>query len=305
MNKFSNQFDWNHARAFLATAQSGSLSRAAKMLRQSQPTIGRQITALEEALGILLFDRVGQRLVLTEKGRALLQYVEEMNRSADQLSIIAERDAESVEGHVSITISDNFAAMFMPYVLRRAREIAPKITVDVHAQNNVEDLARREADIALRHMRPSQNDLIAKRLSNLPARLYGAKNYLDTVGRPRSITEAEKLEMVAFGRVDEYFVQAQAYGVPVLPKNARYGSENGIVAWEMAKAGLGLIYMADDIAAETQTMEAVLPQETEIEFPIWLVTHRELHTNKRIRMIFDLMAECFVNPRAFLRSVRD
>ncbi len=302
MSKFSNDFDWNHARAFLATAQSGSLSRAAQMLGQSQPTIGRQIAALETALGTLLFDRVGQRLVLTQKGQLLLQYVEEMNRSADQLSIIAERDSESVEGHVTITISDNFAAAFMPYVLHRAREIAPKITVDVHAQNNVEDLMRREADIALRHMRPTQNDLIAKKLADMPARLYGATRYLDRVGRPNTIAEAEKLEMVAFGQVGAYFEEAKAYGVPVLPKNARYGSENGIVAWEMAKDGLGLIYMADDIAAETSGMEAVLPLETGLEFPIWLVTHRELHTNKRIRMIFDLMAECFANPREFIRQ---
>ncbi len=300
MSNFSRKFDWNHARAFLATAKTGSLSHAAIELQQTQPTIGRQVAALEEQLGTLLFDRVGQRLVLTEKGKRLVELVDEMNRSAGQIEIMAEADSVSVEGHVAVTISDNFAMFFMPHILKKAREIAPKITVDLHVQNAIEDISRREADIAIRHIRPVQSDLIARKLMDMPARLYGSKSYLEQYGHPKSVAEAQQLDMIVFGHIIDFKKNAENYGVPIIPQNVNYASTSGIVAWEMAKAGLGVIYMADIIAETSPQMEAILPDQSQIEFPSWLVTHRELHTNKRIRMIFDLMAECFTQPKEFM-----
>lgn len=305
MSISTQDFDWNHARAFLATAKLGSLSGAARALGQTQPTIGRQIARLEADLDTLLFDRVGQKLILTPSGRKLLRHVEAMNDAATQLDLSATSASESVEGHVTITMSDNMAHAFMPYVLMKARQIAPKITMDIHAQNAVEDLSRREADIALRHVRPTQGDLIAKQLRSMSAHLYGAKSYLDEVGRPQNLQELERLELLGFGRADKVIELSLDYGVQALPRHLRYASDSGILSWEMAKAGLGLIYMADDVASREPMMEAVLPEESAITFPLWLITHRELHTNRRIRTIFDLLDESFSDPKKLVETAQN
>ncbi len=291
MNWSAVSFDWNQARAFLATAEEGSLSAAARALGQTQPTLGRQIAALEQKLGVALFERIGRSLSLTPCGLELLEHVRAMGDAAGRISLAASGQSQSIEGQVCISASDATAAYILPDVLKRLREIAPKIEIEVVASNALSDLRRREADIAIRHVRPEQPDLIAKLVREARAYLYAAPEYLDSHGRPKSPEDLAEHDFIGFGQPDRLIAVLKGEGLELTRRNFTAGSENGIVAWELVKQGLGIGIMSEDIASLTPEIERVLPERPPFLFPIWLTTHRELRSSARIRLVFDFLAE--------------
>lgn len=286
-------FDWNQARAFLATAEEGSLSAAARALRLTQPTVGRQVAALEESLGVTLFDRVGHSLSLTEAGLDLLGHVKAMAEAAGQVSLVASGQSQAIEGLVVITASDLLSAYSLPPILDELRERAPGIDIEVVASNEIRDLKRREADIAIRHVRPDQPDLIAKQVPNTTAHFYAAPSYLKRHGRPETVEDLAKAVFVATGDITSYLNAIRPAGLPLTKVNFKYTSDSGFVSWEMVKQGLGMCIMTKELAAVTPGVEQVLPDFPPMPVPIWLVTHRELRTNRRIRVVFDLLSDAF------------
>src|SRR5688500_8447867 len=181
-----SSFDWNQARAFMVTALEGSLSAAARQLEQSQPTLSRQVVALEAELGVTLFERVGKRLVLTETGFDLLEHVRAMAEAAGLVALGATGRSQAIVGQVRIGASEVVAAYLLPSIIERIREVHPEIDVHVVVSNRQSDLLRREADIAIRHVRPEQPDLVARKVRDSSAHLYAAKSYLGRHGRPEN-----------------------------------------------------------------------------------------------------------------------
>lgn len=291
MNWSAIDFDWNQVRAFLATAEKGSFSAAARVLRQTQPTVGRQVAALERALGVVLFERVGKSLSLTGTGAELLIHVREMAEVANRISLTASSQSQTIEGQVRITASDVMSAYLLPQILKRIRQAAPLLEIDIVAANDLRDIQRREADIAIRHVRPTQPDLIAKLVTESSAHFYAASSYLDHVGRPRTEADLARLDFVSFGNVSEMVGFLAPAGIPVSAQNFRIGSKNGVVAWELVRQGFGIGVMADDVAECSAGIERVLPGRAPFTFPVWLATHSELHTARRIRLVFDILAE--------------
>ena len=202
MNWQSVAFDWNQARAFLATVEEGSLSVAARALGLTQPTLGRQVAALEEKLGIVLFERVGRSLVLTQSGIELLDHVRAMCEAANRISLTASGQSQTIEGQVRITASDVMSAHILPAALKTLREIAPMVEIDVVAANDIRDLQLREADIAIRHIRPEQPDLVARLVSEATAHFYALESYLDQYGRPGSFNEMSDHDFIGLGDND-------------------------------------------------------------------------------------------------------
>ncbi|MEZ5911667.1 MAG: LysR family transcriptional regulator [Paracoccaceae bacterium] len=291
MNIHPDPLDWNHVRAFLATAEAGSLSAAARELRLTQPTLGRQVAALEDALGVLLFERLGRSLRLTAAGRELLAHARVMGEAAHRVAIAAAGQSQSIEGKVRITASEGMSAFVLPAALKRLRAAAPRLEIDVVAADDVRDLMRREADIAIRHVRPEQPDLVARLVGEAEARFYASRAYLDAHGRPRTRADLARHEFISFGDTQRMLDFFQPLGLPVAAENFRIGSDNGIVAWELARNGFGISPMWDELARLSPEMEPVLPDMVPVTFPIWLTTHRELHTSRRIRLVFDMLAE--------------
>ncbi|WP_457647542.1 LysR family transcriptional regulator [Profundibacter sp.] len=291
MNSTSTTLDWNHVRAFLATAEHGSLSAAARKLGQTQPTLSRQVAALESRLGILLFERVGRRLQMTKGGRELLAQTRIMGDAADRLALAALGQSQSISGEISITASDVFSAFLLPPVLHRLRGLAPHLKIDVVADNDIRDILKREADIAIRHSRPTQPDLIARLVRQATAHFYASSGYLKLHGRPKTLADMSEHDFVSIVSPQQMLDFMLPLGLPLDEGNFPIGSQNGIVAWELVKQGFGIMIMADEVAALTTGIERVLPQMEPVEFPVWLVTHRELHTSRRIRLVFDLLAE--------------
>jgi DNA-binding transcriptional LysR family regulator len=290
MNWQAVAFDWNQVRAFLATAEEGSFSAAARVLKTTQPTVGRQIGALEEALGLTLVERSVRGLTLTEAGRDLLDHVRAMGEAATLISMVADGKSQEVTGEVAVTATDLLSAAFLPGLLAPLRESAPGLRVRIIASSDMQNLLQREADIAIRHVRPDQPDLIARHLGDFRASLYAATSYLDRAGRPRTPRELAEHDFI--GNADPVRLMAPLHdmGVPLRPESFVIATASGVVAWELLKAGYGVAMQPEALGEAEPGVEKVLPELPSLTFPIWLVTHRELQTSRRIRIVFDLLA---------------
>ena len=288
-------FDWNLARAFLVTAQEGSFSAASRALGLTQPTLGRQVAALEQHFDVALFERTGRRLTLTASGRELLDHVQAMGEAATQISLTASGHAQSVEGHVCITATDGLAANLLPPALKKLRQTAPGITVEIIASTDVQDLKHREADIAIRHIRPTQGDLIAKFIRNVSMRLYATTAYLDQIGRPGPQDDLTQMSFIGYERSNTLIDRLVDMGLN-MPSLADQGAlritcQTEAVAWAMVQNGLGLGVMPEEVADRVQGIERAFPRLAPMAVPIWLVAHRELRTNRRIRIVFDVLSQ--------------
>jgi DNA-binding transcriptional LysR family regulator len=286
-----DKVDWNQLRAFLETAETGSLSAAARKLGQSQPTLSRQVAALELALGVTLFERVGKTMALTSTGLELLSHARVMGAAAHELGLAATGRSEEVEGVVSVATSDAVAAYLMPKILLHIRQAAPGIQVEVVASDGFSDLLRREADIAIRHVRPEQPELIGRLVRQSSAGFYASESWVREHGLPRTAEEALQHDFIGLDRTGHYLQHLRGQGLLLSSANFRSYADNSVTYWEMIRQGLGIGAIMEEIARETPGVVRVLEDVAGFPLPIWLVTHRELRTAPRIRIVFDLLAE--------------
>lgn len=286
-----DRIDWNLLRAFLETAETGSLSAAARRLGLTQPTLSRQVAALEQQLGVTLFERLGRSMALTAPGLALLEHARVMGAAADELRLAATGQSQAVDGVVCVSASEALAACLLPAFLRRLRHLAPGIVIDLVTSDAMSDLRRREADIAVRHVRPEQQDLIGRWVRDGRAGFYASSQWVREHGHPRTAAEAAGLPFVGTDRAGRYLAFLRAHGLPVETSNFSCYAENTLSSWSLVCQGLGIGPMMDEIARATPGVVRVLDDVAPVRFPIWLVTHRELRTARRIRLVFDLLAD--------------
>lgn len=290
MTETTKPFDWNHARAFLAVAEGGSLSAAARRLGQTQPTISRQIAALEDALGLTLFERTGRSVHLTQAGVDLLDHVRTMSEGANMVSLAASGRARSIEGLVRITASEMMSAYILPRFLPGLRAQAPRLELEIIADNEPRDLLHREADIAIRHLRPDQPDLMMRRLSDLTFRFYAATAYLDRHGTPAP-DALEGHQIVSYVSAARMLGYLRPAGLALSEANILVSTSSQCVAWELARGGHGMIVAPDLAVARDPDMRPVLSEIPPFTVPTWLVAHRELRTSRRIRLVFDHLVD--------------
>lgn len=286
----SIKFDWNRARAFLVTAEEGSLSAAARALDMTQPTLGRQVATLEQELGVALFERSGRGLELTPSGLDLVEHVRAMGDAASSLSLTASGQSNSIEGNICISATETGAVFMLPPIIQKLRRMQPGINVEIIASNNTSNLTRREADIAIRGFRPTQPSLIAKRLSDVNAHLYAAESYLQRLGHPSSPNDLNDADFIGFDNTDRLMKLLNGRGFELTPLNFPVMTENRLVQWELVKHGVGIGIMPEYIGNAEPLVTQVLPDLEPLTAPLWLVVHRELNTNRRVRMVFDLLA---------------
>lgn len=291
-----DQPDWNQLKAFLETAETGSLSAAARKLGLSQPTLSRQVAAIEKQLGVTLFERVGKAMVVTSTGLALLEHARVMGAAVEELKLAATGQSQAVDGVVCISASEAVAAHLLPPVLRRLRQLAPGIVIDLVASDALSDLRRREADIAVRHVRPDQPDLIGRFIRDASACFYASRAWVDQHGHPRTAEQAAEHHFIGSDRSGRYLGYLRQHGLALQASNFSCYAENTMANWALVRQGLGIGAMMDDIAGTMPDVLRVLDDVAPVMFPIWLVTHRELRTARRIRLVFDLLAEALAAP---------
>lgn len=297
MNWQAINFDWNQIRAFLATVEEGSFSAAARALGSTQPTLSRQITALESELGVTLFQRGRRSMSLTTAGTELVDHVRAMADAATRVSLVASGQSLAADGLVTITATSFTAARFLPLVVKALSEEAPGIEIEIIASNDVRDLNKREADIALRHSRPDHPDLIARQIDETPAFLYAARGWLDTHGRPKSLSDLTGLSFIGFDQPARVVAEFAERGLPISRQDVRYRCNTAEVILELVRAGLGLSVLPTFVADDYDELEAVLTDDFSVTVPTWLVTHSELRTSSRVRIVFDVIARIFAENK--------
>ncbi|MBZ9966861.1 LysR family transcriptional regulator [Mesorhizobium sp. BR1-1-2] len=283
--------DWNLIKSFVTVAETGSLSAAARKLSASQPTLGRHISELEQALGVILFRRGRSGYAMTEAGATLFERGKAVSEQASAFSLLALGSVEAIEGTVRIAASEVVAAYVLPDMMARLGIEEPGIEVEIVASNQVENLLRRDADIAIRMVKPAQNELVARKVCDIALCACASLAYLDRCGRPREPADLLDHALIGFDRSDEMIRGFTHFGIPVTRNSFRFRADNQIVLWEAVRAGNGIGLGQEPLAERDPLVEKVLPGLPLPSLPVWLAMHRDVRTSVRIRRVADFLHE--------------
>ncbi len=285
-------FDWSLIRSFLAALDQGSLLGAARVLKTSQPTLGRHIAELENQLGVVLFERTGRGLVPTATALQLAEAARGMEAGALQLTRTLTGAQAQTMGTVRITASQPVAVQVLPPLLARMRMALPDIQVELVASNQVSNLLRREADIAIRMVRPDQGTLVAKKIGNVGVGAYAHRSYLARRSALRQPTDLLQHDLIGSDTDQAILRGFQAMGYAVGPEAFALRTDDLVVQWQAVRAGVGIGFVADYMARSDPDVLPVLHGLLPIPaLPMWLAVHREIRTNKRIRAVYDFLAD--------------
>ena len=291
-----DDFDWRLARSFLAALEHGSLLGAARALGTSQPTLGRHIAELESQLGVVLFERTGRGLLPTEMAGRLAEPARAMESAALQLARGASGGKEGATGTVRISASQTVACYLLPNVLASLRASVPGLQIELVASNEVSNLLRREADIAVRMVQPEQATLLAKRIGRITLGAYAHRDYLRRRGVPREPADLLAHEVIGGDRNEDIVRGFNAMGLAVTRANFAFRSDDLIAGWQAVRAGLGVGFVADYLARTDPAVVPILPMLKIPPLPMWLAVHREIRSSARIRAVYDFLAQAL--PRS-------
>lgn len=285
-----SNFDWQLVPSFLAAHEQGSLLGAARVLGISQPTVGRHVALLEAQLGTSLFERTGRGLVATPAAHRLADAARVMEAGAQSLLRGAQQSHSTLSGSVRLSASQPVACHLLPPLLARMRDALPGIQVELVASNTVSDLLRREADIAIRMVRPTQGSLVARRIGQSHVVACAHREYLERRGTPDQPEDMLQHDLVGNDRVGEIRQGFAAMGHPVPPEQFGFRTDDLIAYWQAVRAGLGIGFVAAYLLKEDPDIVQVLPELTIPALPVWLVVHREIRSSRRIRAVYDFLA---------------
>ncbi|MDJ1635773.1 LysR family transcriptional regulator [Rhizobium rhizogenes] len=279
---------WDFYRTFLAVLQHGSLSAAARELGLTQPTIGRHIDALEEAIGAELFTRSQQGLLPTDAALALKPYAETLANTTAALLRVASSSRDRVSGTVRISASEVIGVEVLPPILAGLQAAYPDLTIELSASDAVEDLLQREADIAVRMVAPAQDVLLARYIGSIPLGLFAHRNYLERYGEPKNIRELHQHKLIGFDRQTAY-IRTMMKRYPLLDGvSFTFKSDHSIALHNALRAGIGIGFYQIPLAKRDGELVRLLP---EIGLPLdtWVAMHENLKTSPRCRVTFDAL----------------
>ena len=284
-------FDWSLIRSFLAALDHGSLLGAARALNSSQPTIGRHIAELESQLGVVLFERTGRGLLPSDMALRLAESARAMESGALQLARNVSVAQTGATGTVRLTASQPVACVLLPPVLAQMRLALPEVQIEMVVSNEVSNLLRREADIALRMVQPDQATLIAKRIGKVTLGTYAHRDYLRRRGTPKEPTELLQHALVGHDQSDAILQGFASFGYPLQREHFAFRTDDLIAYHAAVRSGLGIGFLADYAVRGDADLVPLLPMLKIPPLPIWLAVHREIRTSRRIRAVYDFLSD--------------
>ncbi|MDZ4086958.1 MAG: LysR family transcriptional regulator [Tabrizicola sp.] len=285
--------DWTLIRSFLAVAEAGSLSAAARATGISQPTLGRHIQTIQAQLQVPLFTRIAQGQALTEAGQALLPSARAMQAAAAELALTAKGRSGGIEGTVRITASRVVSHVILPRVLALLREAEPGIQIDLVPSDTTENLLFGEADIALRMYRPTQADLVARHIGDLPLGLYAAKDYLNRRGHPTTPEDLMQHDFIGQDRMDQIIRVMRTLGMEVGRSFFPVRCDDPLTYVELIRAGCGLGGILRAVGDADPTLERIDVIPDLPSLPVWLTAAPRLRQSPRLRRVWDALARGF------------
>jgi len=282
---------WELYRSFLAVLDEGSLSGAARALGVAQPTVGRHVAALEKALGIALFTRSQLGLMATEAGLSLRIYAESMQSTAAALERAAASQGTGVRGTVRITASDVIGVEVLPPIITRLRDQHPDLAVELVLTDRVQDLLRREADIAVRMLRPRQELLVARRIGEIEVGLHAHKRYVARHGAPSTIADLAKHSLIGFDQTTA-FVRGAGKALAAWRRDAfAMRTDNNLAQLALIRSGAGIGACQAAIARRDDSMVRILPKQFSLPLETWITMHEDLRNSPRCRVTFDALVK--------------
>jgi DNA-binding transcriptional LysR family regulator len=287
----NSQFDWTLVRSFLAALEQGSLLGASRVIGASQPTVGRHISELESQLGVVLFERTGRGLQPTDMAIRLADSARSMEAGALQLQRSVSGADAGASGTVRITASQPVACVLLPPLLAKLQLLLPAIQIELVASNEVSNLLRREADIAIRMVQPDQSSLIAKRIGKVTLGVYAHRDYLQRRGSPQHASDLLGHTLIGSDRNEDILRGFAALGYPLTREYFAFRSDDFLACWQALRSGLGIGFVADYLARTDTSIVRLLPSLKITPVPMWLAVHREIRTSKRIRAVYDFLGD--------------
>lgn len=291
MNSTIIEPDWFLWRSFLAVMEEGSLSAAARKLGASQPTIGRHIEELENSLSAVLFDRTGRGLNPTPLAHQMLNSVRGAKSALAEAQLMASGSTQMLDGTVRITASQVLSHHILPSILKKARQTYPTIQLEIVPSDSAENLLLREADIAIRMFRPSQLDVVAKKIGLVPLCACAHQSYLDRHGTPETIDDLFGHELLGLDRQEDIIKVARMIGFELKREDFAVRTDSQTAIWQMAAQGLGVSFAQKSLIDSTPGMVRLVPELRIPPMEMWVAAHKEVHRAKRIRVIYDLLAK--------------
>jgi len=284
----SSQHDWSLYRSFLAVVRTGSLSAASRMLGSTQPTVGRHIAALEKSLGGKpLFTRSQDGLLATEVAHDLLPHAEAMASAADALVRAASGQSNEVAGTIRLSASEVVGAEVLPSILAEFRDRYPKVSIELGLANQTVDLLRRDADIAVRMVKPSQKALLARKVGAVSLALHATKRYLEKHGAPRNLEELRQHAMIGFDTLPPPARILKNLPIKISRDLFALRCDNDLGQLAALRAGFGIGVCQFGIASRDPELAPVLPELLSFDMELWVVMHENLKKVKRMRLMFD------------------
>ena len=287
----ADRFDWALVKSFLAVLDAGSLMGAARSLGAQQPTLGRHVAELEAQLGLPLFERTGRGVTATAAALGIVDAARQMQIAAESLqrSVAATRDATS--GKVRITTSTVAASYLLPPVLARLHAAEPGISIELVASNQLSNLLRREADIAVRMVRPAQSSLVAKKLADLPIVAAAHKAYLRSAPPLKQPQDLFDHRLIGYDRDDTIERGFARLGFAIPHELFALRTDDQLAYGRLVAAGAGVGFVAHYNLRHWPGVQRVLPLLQIPALPCWLAVHREIRGNRIVRRVYDFLAE--------------
>lgn len=282
---------WELYRSFLAVLREGSLSGAARTMGIAQPTVGRHVEALEKSLGLPLFIRSQTGLSPTEAALELLPYAESMDSTVAALKRTAESHGDGIKGTVRVTASEVIGVEVLPPIISSLLDEHPELKIELVLTNRVQDLLRREADIAIRMTQPKQESLIARRVGHIELGLHAHKEYLRRRGYPATAEELEKHALIGFDE-ETPFLRAGRKTLSVWRRDAFTSrTDSDLAQLALIRSGAGIGVCQTVLAKRDPWLVHVLPEAFSLKLETWLAMHEDLRNSARCRVTFDALLD--------------
>jgi len=283
-------FDWSLVRSFVAALDAGSVTGAARRLGARQPTVSRHIAELEAQLDVPLFERTGRGLTPTAAALAIAEAARGMKADADNLARLVKGQTEAAAGTVRLTTSQVAASYLLPPVLAALQREEPAIRIELVVSNQLSNLLRREADIAVRMVRPAQGSVVARKVGELPIVACAHEDYLQRAGTPRQPPELLQHRLIGYDR-DETIVRGFAKrGLPIAREQFSIRTDDQVAYGRLVAAGAGIGFVARYNLRDLPGVVEVLPTLRIPALPCWLAVHREIRGSRVVRRVYDFLA---------------
>jgi DNA-binding transcriptional LysR family regulator len=292
-----NNLSWNLIHTFLTVSRNGSLSAAARELSVSQPTLSRDIQALETATELNLFKRTTQGLKLTEAGQQLVDAATRMDQAADLFARQASGMSVELRGTVRVSANEIIGIYLLPAAIAAFHDQHPGVQIEIVITNQASSLSKREADIALRMFPPTQPDLVARRLPDMELGFYAHRDYLQKYGTPENLKEFKQHTTIGFDENMEYIQSAADLGFQLTRDNFALRSDHMLMQINLARAGAGIVGTHVGLAEQWSELERLMEWVNLPPLEFWVVCHSDVQYNSRIRSVMQFLIQWFeTNP---------